>query len=224
MKTILAISFVAGLALAAPASAATVTFGGTGIPDAGVIETFLPGFGDTGPVDIRWSPLADANLDALAQSTLTIWNAGYSGQAAAICNGGFGAACTFDLLVAPGWSVSLDRLSFGSFVSSQTITYSVLDLGTSSELASGAPTVENTTPTDVFFTAASVTSTTGLRILFDDEFNTNGGLTALGFSFAQVQTGPGPDPDPAPGAIPLPAAGWLLIAGLGGLAALRRRG
>lgn len=28
---------------------------------------------------------------------------------------------------------------------------------------------------------------------------------------------------PAPGTIPLPAAGWFLLAGLGGLAALRRR-
>lgn len=30
-------------------------------------------------------------------------------------------------------------------------------------------------------------------------------------------------PPPAPGAIPLPAAGWMLLAGLGGMAALRRR-
>ena len=30
-------------------------------------------------------------------------------------------------------------------------------------------------------------------------------------------------PPPIPGAVPLPAAGWLLFAGLGGLAALRRR-
>lgn len=30
--------------------------------------------------------------------------------------------------------------------------------------------------------------------------------------------------DPPIGAVPLPAAGWLLIAGLGGLAAMRRRG
>jgi hypothetical protein len=35
--------------------------------------------------------------------------------------------------------------------------------------------------------------------------------------------GPGPDPDPDPGVIPLPAAGWLLLAGVAGLAGLRRR-
>ena len=32
-----------------------------------------------------------------------------------------------------------------------------------------------------------------------------------------------PNPDPDPNVIPLPAAGWLLLAGLGGLAVLRRR-
>lgn len=29
--------------------------------------------------------------------------------------------------------------------------------------------------------------------------------------------------DPPPDAVPLPAAGWMLLAGLGGIAALRRR-
>ncbi len=31
------------------------------------------------------------------------------------------------------------------------------------------------------------------------------------------------DPDPDPNVVPLPAAGWMLVAGLGGLAAMRRR-
>jgi hypothetical protein len=37
--------------------------------------------------------------------------------------------------------------------------------------------------------------------------------------------GPGPDPDPDPdlSVIPLPATGWLLLAGVAGLAGLRRR-
>ncbi len=34
---------------------------------------------------------------------------------------------------------------------------------------------------------------------------------------------PIPDPDPTPPVVPLPAAGWLLIAGIGGLAAMKRR-
>lgn len=34
---------------------------------------------------------------------------------------------------------------------------------------------------------------------------------------------PDPDPNPDPNAVPLPAAGWLLLAGFGGLAAMKRR-
>lgn len=42
-------------------------------------------------------------------------------------------------------------------------------------------------------------------------------------SLINVGTGPIVTPPPNPNVIPLPAAGWMLLAGLGGLAAMRRR-
>lgn len=61
----------------------------------------------------------------------------------------------------------------------------------------------------------------GLQVRMDIDVLGAGWLVSLGKS---VITTDGANPgNPNPGTIPLPAAGWLMIAGLGGLAAARRR-
>ncbi|WP_243722054.1 VPLPA-CTERM sorting domain-containing protein [Meridianimarinicoccus aquatilis] len=61
---------------------------------------------------------------------------------------------------------------------------------------------------------------TGLIVEIDIDVNNDGWLVALGKSTLTTDgSGPG-NPTPT---VPLPAAGWMLIAGVGGLAAMRRK-
>lgn len=63
---------------------------------------------------------------------------------------------------------------------------------------------------------------TGLKVEIEIDVATQGfWLVSLGKSVLTTDgSGPG---NPNPGIVPLPAAGWLMIAGIGGLAALRRK-
>ena len=61
----------------------------------------------------------------------------------------------------------------------------------------------------------------GLQVSMDIDSTGQGWLVTLAKSV--ITTDGAAPPPPMPGAVPLPAAGWLLIAGLGGLAAMRRR-
>lgn len=62
---------------------------------------------------------------------------------------------------------------------------------------------------------------TGLMVEMEIDVNGQGWFVSLGKSVLTTDgSGPG---NPNPGVIPLPAAGWLMIGGIGGLAALRRK-
>lgn len=61
----------------------------------------------------------------------------------------------------------------------------------------------------------------GLQVKMNIDTTNQGWAVTLAKSV--ITTDGATPPPPTPGAVPLPAAGWLLFAGLGGLAAMRRR-
>ncbi len=161
------------------------------------IQGAVPGFGSSGPVTVNYA--------VAGFSPLQYWPSDYSGNSAAYCGG----ACALELTVTAGNTVTLKDFSLGGWLNSdRNITWSVVDLFDASIIASAvSPLVSGVTG---LLNPINASSTAGFHIFFGPD-GFNGGITSVNYSFN----------NPTP--IPLPAAGLLLLAGLGGLAALRRR-
>lgn len=187
------------LAAVNPAAAVTVDLNSLSLGDSTSIETGAPGFGDDGPVTVNWNPTSAGASEVL------FWNGGYSGRNAGWCQ--VDASCLIDLTVASGFEITLDSFSLGGYLNTdRTIAWSVTDLATNIAIA-GSHLVSGLTGTVI---APGLTSGTGFRISFGPD-GYNGGITQIDYSYARVA------------AVPLPAAGFLLLGALGGMAALRRR-
>jgi len=206
MKTqfLRSLALAAALALTAgAASATTINLDTAPFANGGAIQAVSPGFGSAGPVTANWNPLADSN------TALLHWNGNYSGRDAAYCASGIG--CALDLTVASGFEVTLESFFLGGwFDTDRVIGWGVLDLGTNAIVAGMAgATVSGATG---LVNIINLTSTTGFRIFFGPD-GFNGGVNDIIYTSAAV----------GPAVVPLPAGGLMLILGLGGLAALRRR-
>jgi hypothetical protein len=206
------------LALAAPAAhAATVTVNLDllSLDNYAVIEEVAPGYGSDGPVTVNWNPFDSFD------KRLLYWNDNYSGRDAAWCRDGINSYCALDLTVASGYTLTLDRFWLGGWPNTdRKITWSVIDLFDNTTVAGLVNALVNGTPGTGLTNVINRTSTAGFRILFGPD-GYDGGINDIVYTYARVDTPP--PPPPQPGVVPLPAAGWLLLAGLGGLVALRRR-
>ena len=129
--------------------------------------------------------------------------------------------------------LTVNGLNFGNFSNVATTRTN----GTGTVLGSGLGFADGTLDTGFFtitdagilsslFTSLSSTGTATYGLTKLDSSNQFYDFTqGLDGSLINIGTGPvvTPPPNQNPNAVPLPAAGWMLIAGLGGLAALRRR-
>ena len=214
----LAAAAAMALALLTPAAqAATVTvdLDDPALSGTVYIQDTNPGYGSAGPVTLNWNP-----LNSLSASLIRWGGNNYSGRHAAYCGATYlsNVRCALDLTVASGFTLTLDSFWFGGWPNvDRLIAWLVIDLADDQVLAGtdGSFVDGDTGLTNII----AKSSTVGFRILFGPD-GFNGGINDIVYSYAPTVTPP-PPPDVSP--IPLPAAGWLLLAGLGGLAAMRRR-
>ena len=201
----LCLAAAAALSLGSAATAATVTVdpsGLTPLSDGTLIESFISDYGSAGPVTLDWAPTSDSN------QSIRFWNGGYSGDDAGYCGfDGSNTPCAIDILVAPGFEVTLENFSLGGYLNfDRSVTWDVIDLASNTSILAGLANVLGSAP---FLVTVGKTSTTGFRLLFGPD-GWNGGITQLTYSYPTA-------------AVPLPAGGLLLVGALGGLALLRRR-
>lgn len=169
----------------------------------------LQTYGDQTGVDVVYDGFpSDAGLQ-----DLLYWADSYSGLTD-IAYYGNGATITFN--AATGYEVGLMSLSLGAWPNtSRLLGFSITDLATSSELLNtGIGTVLGSTPSVFNF---DYKSTVGLKITFLGDFY-NGGVDNIVYTVSDVNGGGG-----GVNPIPLPAAAWLLLGGLGALAGIGQR-
>ena len=178
--------------------------GGNCFNGAEILQTY----GDQTGVDVVYDGFpGDAGLQ-----NLRYWADSYSGLTG-IAYYGDGATITFN--AATGYEVGLTSLSLGGWPNTtRPLGFSITDLATSSELLNtGIVAVLGSTPSVFNF---DYKSTVGLKITFLGDFY-NGGVDNIVYTVSDVNGGGGVNP------IPLPAAAWLLLGGLGALGAVARR-
>jgi hypothetical protein len=208
MRLIIATA-MAGL-LSTAASAATLDFsgdiciGGTACANGDAIDQ---SYGDMLGVDLMY----DGDASTTAIEDVFVWGTGYEDFSDAIYTD-LGTEMSLSLLAETGYEVTLTSLAIAPYLNRINDTQvRILDLATSTNIVNRmfAPlsTDGSTTIT------ANATSSVGFSIFFGpDAYDV--GIGSLSYDAQLVGQ---------PAAVPLPAAGWMLVAGMGGLFAAKRK-
>lgn len=240
---LLAIAFVAA---AASAQAATMNYvldfqgdicGTAGIPGSECVgdgQAISQDYGDQTGVDIEWNARKDFPLSSGSGNARPFYIAGLTDP----LGERFGTAWTADI---PGTIIfyALDGATVGlqgfDFVRGPTNTvgfgskYIISDLASDwSPVTSPLVTLDSGARQAFDFSTLGLTSSVGIMIELGEADTTtdfgNANRFGLGIdNIAYSVTAAGTEPPGTPSPIPLPAAGWMLLAGLAGLAGLRRR-
>jgi len=214
----LAIALSAG---SASATTYTLDFSGNicgdGTEACGNGSEISQGYGDVaGQVDVIYDSNTTVGDEGSDASRMFHWGPSYS-DLTSVAYGGVGVPVSIFLRpLAAGLIITLDTFSLGAWPNTNRDTsYSVLD-GLGNLLTSSGPITVLGATASIFGNPGTWSSADGIRIVFGpDAFNV--GIDNIQFTVTGDGGGGGPTP------IPLPASALLLIAGLGGLAALRRR-
>lgn len=216
---------LAAISLAAPAYATTYTLtfdqSDACLVACTIGSDILQSYGDVaGQVDVVY----DANRATPELENLYYWSTGYETltDVAYGINRAGGLSITINALT--GFQVSLLGFDIAPYndrvVNTSVAIIDLLDESSSVFFQTFTP-LSNAAVTPFSFAGPfSYTSTGGFRI----ELGPDAWDVAIDNVMFNVSTNSiNPPPPPNPSAIPLPAAGWMLLASLGGFAALRRR-
>jgi hypothetical protein len=202
----------AALVFSSLVSAATLNFGGSicngggTCVDSSAIDQF---YGDiAGEVDIQW----DANRRTSALENVLHGGSGYESLTNVAYALKSGTGMSILMLAATGYDVTLGSLDIARYANRVRDTQlQVTDLEDGSVVADSG--VFATTFDGVLNYSLNAISSAGFEILFGpDAWNV--GISNIMYSTAQT---------PNMSTVPLPAACWMLLAGLGGLVAMRRK-
>ena len=222
LRPLLAAAALASLLAGAPAAASTtlLDFSGNicglnGNQACGNGTMIGQNYGDIPNVlDVIW----DSDRATAAAGNILHWGSGYESllNVGYGTNGGGGVSIVF-LLLEPGWQVTLNEFDIAPFSRRErNSVVRVFDLGSASPLLDTGLFSVPVGAVTSYANPGNWTSTTGLRIEFGpDAWDV--GISNISFTTQEVTTTGGP------AVIPLPPAGLLLLGGLMGLAALRRR-
>ena len=168
-------------------------------------------YGDSAEVDVIY----DSSLGLDGLSPLAYYSSGYS-DLDGVAWGTSGSSVATEIFLSPivtGVGVRLLGFDMGAFTSEISFPLAVLEGDGTALFEDATTTVQSSTASSFAPTTPGAwESATGIRIQWGPTVNV--AIDNIEFETYDLSSTP---------VIPLPAAGWLLLAGLGGLALLRRR-
>mgnify|MGYP001627752295 CR=1 FL=1 len=209
MKALYTAAFASIVATAAPAATFDFTGdicnGGLACANSNQIDQT---YGDMVGVDAVY----DRDISTAAKDNVLYWGTGYEEFSSVIWTDLSTKVMSISLIAMAGYEVTLSSLGIAPYLNrNANPQLQIVDLATASDIYN-----MNFTPisTDGSTTISpNATSEAGFEIIFGPDAY-NSGIGFLTYDAQLIADTP---------AVPLPAAGWMLIAGIGGLMAARRK-